>query len=412
MSARSVMHVDMDAFFASVEQRCSPALRGKPIAVTGPGKRTVVTTASYEARRFGVKTGMNRYEAKRACPSIIFVIGDNRKYMDASVRILDVIRGFSPMVEPYSIDEAFADITGSTPLFGPCENIAFLAKERIRHATGLTCSIGIAPNKLLAKLASGMKKPDGLVIIKEDGVRALFKDLPVSELWGVGPSLTARLSTLGITTCAELGACPASVLRERFGIIGERLKLMGQGIDPSPVIPMGEEEEAKSVGHSTTLQRDVSDRETIKRYILKLSEMAGKRARAHNLNGRKVSLTLRYPDFFTFSRQRTLPCRTNDTRAVYRTACDILGSIRLKHAVRLIGVCISDMAKDTVQLPLFEDDRRRRRLLDAMDGVNDRYGDFTLTWGTLLEMDGGDKDGAGVISPAWRPAGVRRVDVR
>ncbi len=408
MNARTVMHVDMDAFFASIEQRCNPALRGKPIAVTGSAQRTVVTTASYEARRQGVKTGMNRYEARRACPSVIFVAGDNRKYMDASARIFEVLGAFSPMVEAYSIDEAFVDITGSTLLFGPCEDIALLAKKRIMEATGLACSIGIAPNKLIAKLASDMEKPDGLVVIRPEDVQALLKDLPVNELWGIGPRLTLHLSVLGITTCAELGRCPESVLRERFGIIGERLKLMGQGMDSSPVVPMGEEGEAKSVGHSTTLPNDVSDRETIKRYILKLSEMACGRARAHNLRGRTVALTLRYPDFFTFSRQRTMPCPTNDTRAVYGTACAMLGSIRLKHAVRLIGVSISGMAKDMVQLPLFDREMRRQRLLDAMDGVNDRYGGFTLTWGALLEMD---NDGGGVISPAWRPAGVRRVNM-
>lgn len=405
------MHMDMNAFFASVEQRCNPALRGKPIAVVGSAKRTVVTTASYEARALGVKTGMNRFEAKKKCPGLIFVIGDNRKYIDTSVRILAILKEFSPMVEAYSIDEAFLDITGSSALFGSDKDIAVKIKEKIRVETGLTCSIGVSPNKLLAKLASDMKKPDGLVIIKDEDVAGVLEDLPVNELWGIGPRLTVQLSALGIKTCGELGRFPVSILRERFGIIGERLKLMGQGMDPSPVIPIGREQEAKSVGHSTTLPRDVSDRETLKRYLLKLSEMVGARARGHRLRGRKMTLTIRYPDFFTFSTQRTLQSPTNDTRSIYSSVCHILDGLRLRHAVRLLGVSISDLVKDSCQLSLFEGERKREALLDTMDLLNRRFGDFTVTWGSIMEGED-DDDGTGVISPAWRPEGVKRVNVK
>lgn len=405
-----IMHVDMNAFFASVEQRCNPGLRGKPIAVVGSSKRTVVTTASYEARKFGVKTGMNKVEAKRACPSVIFVIGDNRKYIDASVRILEVLKSFSPLVEAYSIDEAFVDITGCTAPFGSAEGLARSVKERIKKEVGLTCSVGIAPNKLLAKLASDMKKPDGLVIIDEKDVPEVLENLAVNELWGIGPKLTEGLAALGVKTCGQLARFPVSILRERFGIIGERLKLMGQGIYSSEVVPIGEEEEAKSVGHSTTLPADVSDKEALKRHILRLSEMVGARAREHGLKGRSITLTIRYPDFFTFTRQRTLPGPTNDTRAIYAAATGLLEGIRLRSGVRLLGVSISSISKGAGQMALFEEERRRERLLGAMDEVNRSFGGNTVTWGTLLEEErGGD---AGVISPAWRPAGVRRVDVK
>jgi DNA polymerase-4 len=406
---RTVMHLDMNAFFASVEQACNPSLRGKPIAVVGSAKRTVVTTASYEARRYGVKTGMNRYEAKKACPSLIFVIGDNRKYIDTSVRVLDILKDYSPAIEVYSIDEAFADLTGCETLLGSPEDISRSIKERIRSTLGLTCSIGVAPNKLLAKLASDMKKPDGLVVIREEDVEGVLKDLPAGELWGIGPRLTAHLALLGVKTCGELASCPASILRERFGIIGERLKLMGRGIDSSPVVPAGEEEEAKSVGHSTTLPKDVSDREEIKRYLLKLSEMVGNRARGHKLKGRKVTLTIRYPDFYTFSKQKSLSSPANDTRVIFQSALSILEGIRLKTAVRLLGVSISELTKDLKQMELFDGERRRERLLDAVDSINGRFGDFTLTWATLLEHN---EPAAGVISPAWRPTGVKRVNVR
>lgn len=409
MKAPLIMHIDMNAFFASVEQRSNPELRGKPIAVIGSAKRTVVTTASYEARRFGVKTGMNKWEAKKACPSLIFVIGDNQKYIDTSVRILAILKDFSPRIEAYSIDEAFVDISGTGSLFGPPETLAASIKDRIRKDLGLTCSIGIAPNKLLAKLASDMKKPDGLVIITEESKAALLRELPVGELWGIGPKLTMHLGAMGIRTCGQLGAFPESILRERFGIIGERLKSMGQGMDASPIVPMGEEEEAKSVGHSTTLPADVSDKAVVRRYILKLSEMVGARARRHNLKGRKVSLTLRYPDFYTFSTQRTLPSYTNDTHSIYMTALNILEAQRLRSAVRLIGVSIFDIAKGSLQMPLFEEDRKKEKLLEVMDSLNMHFGEFTLTWGTIFEEYESE---AGVISPAWRPSGVKMVNVK
>ncbi len=410
---RLIMHIDMNAFFASVEQQANPSLRGKPIAVVGSAKRTVVTTASYEARAFGVRTGMNKVEAKRACPGLIFVTGDNRKYTDASVRIIGILRDFSPMVEAYSIDEAFVDITGCICAYGSPSALAMAVKKRIREELGslLTCSIGIAPNKLIAKLASDMKKPDGLVVLAPEEVPALLEDLPVNELWGIGPRLTAHLAALGVATCGELGRFPASILRERFGIIGERLKLMGQGEYEGGVVPIGQEEEAKSVGHSMTLPVDASDKPVIRRHLLKLSEKVGARAREHDLYGRKVALTIRYPDFYTFSKQKTLPAPTNDTRAIYSAAVGILEGLRLKTAVRLLGVTLSDISKGSPQMQLFEDDRRRERLLGAMDGLNRTFGSSTVTWAALFEKDPWD-DPTGVISPAWRPEGVKRVDVR
>ncbi len=403
------MHLDMNAFFASVEQKSNPALRGKPIAVIGSDERTVVTTASYEARAFGVRTGMNKYEAKRACPSLIFVVGNNRKYTDTSVRLLEILRRYSPAVEPYSIDEAFVDLSGCQARFPSLRSLGHDVKESVRRELGLMCSVGIAPNKLLAKLASDMEKPDGLVVIEPAGVASLLEDLPVGELWGIGPRLTVHLSALGIRTCGQLGRAPASVLRRRFGIVGERLKLMGQGVDPGPVVPAGQEPGARSVGHSTTLPADITDRRAIRRHLLRLSEMVGSRARRHGLKGRKVALTLRYADFFTFSRQRTLPMHTNDTHAIYRSALAILESVRLRSAVRLLGVAVSDLATGAFQLPLFDTDVKRQRLLDTMDEINGHFGRFTLTWASLLEEP---ETRPGVISPAWRPTGVKNVNVR
>ncbi len=404
---RVVMHIDMNAFFASVEQRCNPRLRGRPIAVVGSAGRTVVTTCSYEARAFGVKTGMNKYEARRACPSLIFVIADNRKYTDTSTRIFSIFKRFTPLVEVYSVDEAFLEFKGR--MSKEPEETAREIKKNIRAEVGITCSVGIAPNKLMAKLASSMEKPDGLIVIEEGDIEGIMKGLQVSELCGIGKKLSMKLALMNIRTCAELAACPRGVLRSRFGIVGERLSLMGRGMDPSPLVPTeGDMGEVKSIGHSTTLPRDISERALIERYILKLSEMVAARARRHALKGGKVTLTLRYPDFTTFTRQATLPEFTDDARVISSTARSILDRVGQSVPLRLIGVSIGKLAKGDAQEELFETDRRRGELLSMMDSINDRFGSFTVTWGALAD----DKAPSGVISPAWRPVGVKRIDVK
>lgn len=402
------MHIDMNAFFASVEQQVNPALRGKPIAVIGSNERTVVTTSSYEARAYGVKTGMTKYEAMRLCPHIILVAGDTNRYTDTCHRLVGIYRQYTPTVEVYSIDEAFLDVTGSIPLFGSAEVIAKNIKKQIRKTLGrLTCSIGIAPNKLLAKLGSDMKKPDGLVIIQQENIGKLLEHLPVQELCGIGPRLEMHLATVGIKTCGELGRASIHVLKNRFGVIGERLKLMAQGIDDSPVIPMEQEADAKSVGHSMTLDRDVSDMETLERHILQLSEMVGRRLRRSGYAGRTVALTLRYPDFNTFTKRSTVGTYMNNSIDIYVAAREILNTIRLQQPIRLIGISVCNLTKNTVQLPLFSTDRVKQAATQTMDTINDRYGDFCITWGTLIER----YHHKGVISPAWRPAGVKCVNL-
>ncbi len=408
MQERIILHIDMDAFFASVEQQARPALRGKPIAVIGSGKRTVVTTSSYEARGRGVKTGMNIFEARRACPEVLLVVGNNRKYTDTSARIIEILREYTPLVEVYSIDEAFLDISGSTRLFGPPEEIARKIKQRIGQRFGLTSSIGITPNKLLAKLASGMEKPDGLVRVRPEEIASLMEMLPVDELCGIGRRLSQHLESLGVRTCGELGRTSVETLRRRFGILGETLSSMGRGEDLSSVIPLQQEPEAKSIGHSTTLPRDVSNPEVLHRTLLHLSEMVACRARRNHLCGRTVTLTLRYGDFRTFSKRIRLYRFLNHGPEIYLAAREILSALKLRQSVRLLGVTLSDLARNYLQLPLFESERRRENLTRAMDRVNDRYGMFTLTWGTLLDRS----REPGVISPAWRPAGSHYVNVK
>lgn len=409
-SDRAILHIDMNAFFASVEQAMNPALRGKPIAVIGSAHRTVITTSSYEARKHGVKTGMAVWEAKRCCPELILVVGNNRRYTHTSAEIMNMMLDYTPLVEVFSIDEAFMDVTGSLRLFGSPENIAYLLKARIRHRFGITCSIGIAPNKLLAKLASDMKKPDGLTVIRAEETGRVLEHLPVTDLCGVGRRMARHLRLLGITTCGELGRFPVAILKKKFGIVGEYLQRMGKGLDDSPVVPAQDAEPVKSVGHSMTLERDIDTREEILKYLLQLSEMVGRRARRYGVTGKTVSLYVRYADFDTsFGKQQTLNDHISLSDDIYRAAVRILDSVTLEQPVRLLGVRLSSLRHREEQLPLLFDEKRNSFATRAMDEVNNRYGDFTVTFGSLLSDKG--KKGSFVISPAWRPDGIRCVEV-
>jgi len=396
-----ILLVDMDAFFASVEQRSNPALRGKPMAVIGSGHRTVITTASYEARAYGVRTGMNVYEARKQCPHLILVVGNNDKYTSTCSVLEGVYRVYTPIVEIYSIDEAFLDITESAHLFGGPLAVGARIKEDIRRMFGINATVGMGPNKLIAKLASDLDKPDGLRWISPDEIQDVLDPLPVKELWGIGKRTTERLETLGIRTCGDLGRAPVSMLRNKFGILGERLKAMGMGLGPSEV--HAEEEEVKSVGHSRTLSEDVTTLQEIGQALFQLSEKVGSRMRKYAVTGKTISVVIRYKSFETFSKQSRLGMPTNDTHVIYRNAMSIITAIRLREPVRLLGVSLSDLHDDGEQISIFEEHRRRQRLFTAMDGINDRYGNATLTWGPCVR-----KSSDSVISPAWRPGGIRK----
>lgn len=410
MDNRVVMHLDMNSFFASVEQSANPELKGKPVVVTGSQQRTVILTASYEARKFGIKTGMMLHEARRLCRDVIMVPADNRKYTHTSTIIMKMMLDYTPLVEVFSIDEAFLDVTHSLSMFTSAENIAYLLKARIRHQFDITCSIGIAPNKLLAKLASEMKKPDGLTTIAPVDVSRVLETMPIKELCGIGKKMERHLNMMGIYTCGELGRCDEGRLTRKFGIVGSRLKQMGLGNDDSPVIPAEDADEVKSVGHSMTLKRDISSRSEILRYLLQLSEMVGRRARRYGVAGKTVHLTIRYADFSTFGKQGTQSQHVNQSDEIYQGVATILDSIELEQPVRLLGVRITNLCYQREQLPLFEEERRKAFMVNAMDAVNDKFGDFTVTFGSLLGNN--EEKGSHVISPAWKPEGIRNVQVR
>lgn len=402
-----ILLIDMDSFFASVEQQSNPALRGKPVAVTGSGKRTVVTTASYEAREFGVKTGMNMFEARKLCPHLIFIVGNNDKYAHTCGQLADIYAEFTPMVEVYSIDEAFLDITGSQDLFGSPLEIGERIRKEIKDKFGLNATIGIGPNKLIAKLASNISKPDGLLWIKPGEVSHVLENLPVDELWGIGSKLKEKLNSLGIYTCGELGRTSASFLRSHFGINGEHLKQMGMGTNNSPVT--GNIETARSIGHSMTLPRDIWREKDIEAYILKLSEMVGRRARKYKLMGNVINVVIRYISFHTFSRQSKIKRHTNDTHDIHFTAMKIIRDLQLIEPVRLLGVGLSGLVESEKpeQVLLLHEYSRKQDLLRAMDSINDRYGEFTLSWASSTSR----LSRPDVISPAWRPTGIHRTNI-
>lgn len=401
MKKKTILHVDMNAFFASVEQKANPRLDGKPILVCGnPDGRTVVASASYEARKYGVKTAMTIPQAKRLCPHAILVQCDPPKYADVSARLLSIYRHFTPLVESFSVDEAFLDLTGTERLWGSALEAAKNIKKEIKTKLGLLCSVGIASNRLLSKLASNLQKPDGLVCLKDEDVPSVLEELPVSELCGIGPRLTTQLSNLGIETCGQLARFPVEILKRKFGKVGICLNLMGQGIGTDDILPYYESEPIKSIGHSVTLNKDEHSIERIERVVLQLSEQVAARLRSHGYKGRVISLTLRYPDFSTFSGQKTVPGFADDEQEISAHALRILARLfNPRYGVRLLGVSVSNLIQDGVQLSLFSAEQRRERVLKAMDQINDRWGDFKITWARLANR----VRGGNVISPAWRP---------
>jgi DNA polymerase-4 len=386
---RVVFHVDMNAFFAAIEQRARPSLRGKPIIVCGnPQKRTVVAACSYEAKAYGIKNGMSVFEARRLCPHVVPVAGDPDKYVDIARRLFALMRHLTPAVEIFSIDEAFLDLTDALgPFGGEPEAAARALKRRIREEVfGLTCSIGIGPNKLIAKLASDLHKPDGLVRVRAAEVPALLEDLPVEALCGIGPHLRGDLNDLNLSTCGALGRAPEAALVRRFGVIGQALKRMGQGLDESPVTPMGQEPAAKSMGHAYTLPRDTDDADEIRGTLLRLCEQVARRLRADGACGRTIGLTVRYRDFTTLLRHTTLAEPTDAGLLIYDAARRLLARHcePLPQRVRLLGVGVSELTRQERQLSCVDGIGRLERLDRCCDAVNDRFGDFTLARAAAL----------------------------
>jgi Nucleotidyltransferase/DNA polymerase involved in DNA repair len=366
---RTVVHVDMDAFFASIEALLHPEYRGKPLIVGADPRsnRGVVSTCSYEARAYGVRSAMPIREAYRRCPHAIFVRPDMPTYVAYSRKVREVLDRFTPIVEPLSIDEAFLDMTGCEHFYPSLHEMGKAIKEAIREATGLIASVGIAPNKFLAKLASDLGKPDGLVVVSPQDVQSFLDPLPVQRLWGVGAKGAARLIAQGITTIGELRQRSLPWLQRELGhSLGQHLYRLARGIDERPVEPVSE---AQSMSREITFDTDVQDPSLLRSVLAKLVADVGRRLRKEGLFAHTVTLKLRYPDYTTITRQKRSQLPFCDDDRIFALAIRLLESINVSRPVRLIGVGVTDFV-EAKQASLFEDDSRAEAISRVMDAVN------------------------------------------
>ncbi len=403
---RIIAHVDMDAFYAAIEQRDNPQYRGLPVVVgAAPGGRGVVAAASYEARRFGIRSAMPSGEAAARCPHAVFLPGDMEKYRAVSRQLFDLLDTFTPQVEPVAVDEAFLDLTGcpvpreeggtggsaGLDVFDAGLVIARAIRARIRDVLHLPVSLGVAPNKFLAKVATELGKPDGLRGIRPEEVDAVLEPLPVSILWGVGEETRQRLRAHGITTVGTLRRTSTSALRASLGFAAEHLARLSRGIDDRPVEPLGE---AKSVGRETTFEEDTSDREVLMRVLLGLSEDVARRLRAEGLTGHTVTLKVRYEDFQTITRSCTLVSPVDAGASIFRALSQLWRRIEpLRCAIRLLGVSVSRIGRPrSVQLDLFRGEGRRGQVDRVVDAINARFGDGTVRQARLVVEDEAEED--------------------
>ncbi len=383
-----IIHVDLDAFFAAVEQRDRPELRGKPVIVGGDPRsheytRGVVSTCSYEARKFGVHSAMPLRTALSLCPDGVFLPVDGAKYQRVSREVMAVLRRFTPAVEQVSIDEAFLDVRGSEALFGPAPEIARRIKLEVVDATGLTVSVGVATTKLVAKVGSDLRKPDGLVVVDPGQEAAFLAPLEIRRLWGIGPKTGERLHGLGIRTIGELAALPIETLTRALGDHGATLHDRALGIDMDPVVGGGEA--AKSVSHETTFAVDVTDPAEIERTLLALTEGVSARLRAAGIRAGTVAVKIRDSQFRTISRQKTLPEPSDLTDTIWRAALELTRPEIRGKKIRLLGVAATQLGQPQ-QIGMFEVvDERRRRVVDATDAVRQRFGDRAVTRASLLQ---------------------------
>jgi nucleotidyltransferase/DNA polymerase involved in DNA repair len=384
MPARTVLHVDMDAFYAAIEQRDDPALRGRPVIVGADPKggrgRGVVSTASYEARRFGVASAMPISQAYKLCPRGVYLPVDMHKYATVSAQVMVILRRFTDLVEPVSIDEAFLDVTGSRRALGDGPTIARRLKGAIRDETSLTASVGVAGSKLVAKVASDMRKPDGLVVVAAGGEADFLAPLPVRRLWGVGPKLEESLAKLGVQTIGDLAALAPERLERRFGSHGHDLLALARGLDDRPVV--AEAGEAKSLGQEHTYDVDTADLARLRRTLLGLCDAVARRLRQHGLKARTLTLKYRDEAFRTSTRAETQPVPVDSGNELFRIAWRLFQGVHAARKVRLLGVYASGFDAQAGQRDLFPaPSSPADRLRDTLLG---RFGEGAVTRASLI----------------------------
>ncbi len=389
-----IIHVDMDAYYASIEIRDNPQLADKPVVVGGsPTGRGVVSTANYVARKFGIHSAMPTSQAMRLCPHAVLIRPRMDYYAEVSRQIREIFHHFTDLVEPLSLDEAFIDVTGSRRLFGDAITIAGQIKSRIANEIGLTASAGVAPNKFLAKVASDLEKPDGFVVVKPEEIQAFLDPLPVSRVWGVGAQTQKKLESYGVHTIAHLRQLSLEVLKSAFGINSDHFWRLSRGLDTRAVVP---DRDAKSISHETTFHRDLTDEEAIHAWLLDLTDQVARRMRRHKIVGRTVQLKIRYSNFETITRSRTLDEPTNSTDRLARLASDLLKQSQLNftRGIRLIGMGVDKLSCNRpVQLTLFdqEDTERSKRIDRATDEIREKFGKLALKRGSTLRPKAQDE---------------------
>jgi DNA polymerase-4 len=384
---RAILHLDLDAFYASVEQLDDPALRGRPVIVAGPSRRGVVCAASYEARRSGVRSAMPTARARSLCPDGVFLPPRFPRYEELSSRVFGIYRRYTPLVEPLSLDEAFLDVTDGERLHGGAREVALAVKRAVRDETGLTVSAGAADVKLAAKIASDLGKPDGLVVVPPGGTRAFLAPLPVGRLWGVGKVTEQGLAALGVRTIGDLAAAPEALLATRLGRHARDLAALARGEDPREVVP---DEPARSVGAEETFEHDLAGEAALLPRLLAQSERTAARLREAGLAGRTVTLKVKWADFTLATRRVTLGEPTADGAAIYAAARAQLARLDVSRPVRLTGVSVSGLdPRAAAQLDLFAagPDPRRKALNEAVDALARRFGAGAVRPATLAGDD-------------------------
>lgn len=384
-----ILHIDMDAFYASVEERDRPELVGKPVIVGGtPEGRGVVAAANYEVRRYGVHSAMPAATAKRLCPHAVVLRPRMSYYAEISEQIRAIFGRYTPLVEPLSLDEAFLDVAGTEKLFGPPAELGQRIKREIQDELQLPASVGVAPNKFLAKIASDLDKPDGFVVVETGREQAFLDPLPISRLWGVGRATGGELQKLGVQTIGQLRQLSAKLLSEQFGKHGEHLWKLAHGIDDRRVVP---DREAKSISHETTFETDIADMETLRAWLLHLTEQVAARLRRHGLRGTTVQIKVRYADFHTITRAHSLRQSTNVTNEIWNAASQLLTD-RLPNRmlrIRLLGVDVSGFGTgERRQQSLFGQSEADdlRRLDESVDRIRERFGREGLSRGSELGL--------------------------
>ncbi len=386
--SKAIIHLDMDSFYPSVEVLDNPELKGKPVIVGGAKKRGVVSSASYEARKFGVHSAQPMATAMRLCPAGIFLRGRMSRYKDVSGQVFEIFHLFTPLVEPVSIDEAFLDVTGSTQLFGQPQDIAKKIKNTVFKETGLTVSAGVAPSKFVAKIASDIDKPDGLTIVPRDRVRQFLDPLPIGKMWGVGKKTRDVLVRLGIQTIGDLSRSPASALEKKLGKHGISIHRLSMGIDERDVVPA---HDVKSIGHEKTFPADILEINSVRKEILSLADKVARRMRREGVAGRTITLKVKYSDFAQITRSITLPRSTDDGPEIYSTACRLLEKTQVgRRPVRLLGVSLSQLSFPgrREQLSLFHQgatSEKRKELNTALDSLSEKFGEDSIRPATLFE---------------------------